>query len=37
MPNGAGMAALFLLADRIPGGARLLRDGACVSPDGRDG
>ena len=35
MPNGFAMAALFLLADRIPGGAGILRGDGCVSQDGR--
>ena len=37
MPNGFAMAALFLLADRIPGGAAILRDDGRVSPNGRGG
>ena len=37
MPNGFAMAALFLLADRIPGGTEILRGEGCVSPDGREG
>ena len=37
MPNGFAMAALFLLADRIPGGTELLRGDDAVSPDGREG
>ena len=37
MPNGFAMAALFLLADRIPGGAGILRGDGCVSPDGCEG
>ena len=35
LPNGFAMAALFLLADRIPGGPAILRDGG-ASPDGRE-
>lgn len=35
LPNGFAMASLFLLADRIPGGAAILRDDDSVAPDGR--
>ena len=33
LPNGFAMAALFLLADRIPGGAAILRDDEGVPQD----
>ena len=36
LPNGFAMAALFLLADRVPGGSAILRDGGGASPDGRE-
>ena len=35
LPNGFAMASLFLLADRIPGGAAILRDDDSVAQDGR--
>ncbi len=35
LPNGFAMAALFLLADRIPDGAAILRDDDSGSQDGR--
>ena len=35
LPNGFAMAALFMLADRIPGGAAILRDDYSVSRDER--
>ena len=34
LPNGFAMAALFLLADRVPGGRAILRDGGGGSPAG---
>jgi len=35
LPNGFAMAALFLLADRVPGGAAILRDDDSVAQDRR--
>ena len=35
LPSGFAMAALFLLADRVPGGPAILRDSG-ASPDARE-